>query len=38
MLVNSEQGSKISVIVRKRPLFKKEAMKGEIDIVDVRDP
>lgn len=30
-------GSKITVVVRKRPLGKKELARGETDIVDVRD-
>ena len=32
-----ETGSKITVVVRKRPLGKKELSRGEQDIVEVRD-
>ena len=37
MLESYDNTPKISVLIRKRPLSKKELGKGETDIIDIRD-
>jgi len=45
MFGNDNQGSgapdntpKIKVVIRKRPISKKELSKGDVDIIDIRGP
>ena len=38
ILEEKESAQKIKVLIRKRPLGKKEIQKNEADIIDIRDP
>lgn len=38
ILEENESAPKIKVLIRKRPLGKKEIQKNEADIIDIRDP